>query len=106
MPWTSCPAPTSRGTSCFPIAPVAPATNTLITKLLDPGLPTPQDKTAARAVTAPRLSARDIAGTRRCERRARGAERARPRLTQPVVGFAGVVWICVSGGIADGYGCS
>src|SRR3712207_8664526 len=30
MPWTSCPASTRRGTSCFPIAPVAPATNTLI----------------------------------------------------------------------------
>src|SRR5918995_4559135 len=30
MPWTSWPAATRRGTSCFPIAPVAPATNTLI----------------------------------------------------------------------------
>src|SRR5262249_49221438 len=30
MPWTSWPAATRRGTSCFPIAPVAPATKTLI----------------------------------------------------------------------------
>src|SRR5918998_686940 len=30
MPGTSCPASTRRGTSCLPIAPVAPATNTLI----------------------------------------------------------------------------
>src|SRR5215211_3402528 len=30
MPRTSSPAATRRGSSCFPIAPVAPATNTLI----------------------------------------------------------------------------
>jgi hypothetical protein len=30
IPWTSCPAATSRGTSSRPIAPVAPATNTFI----------------------------------------------------------------------------
>jgi hypothetical protein len=35
IPWTSCPAATNRGTSCRPIAPVAPATNTLMSHLLD-----------------------------------------------------------------------
>ena len=30
MPWTSWPSATRRGTNCFPIAPVAPATNTRI----------------------------------------------------------------------------
>src|SRR5680860_1560084 len=29
-PLTLCPAPTRRGTNCLPIAPVAPASNTLI----------------------------------------------------------------------------
>ena len=48
------PAATRRGTSCFPIAPVAPATNTLIISSLIEDYPHPQDKTAAPAVTPPK----------------------------------------------------
>src|ERR671911_210294 len=60
MPWTSWPAATRRGTSCFPIAPVAPATNTLIINpFIEDFTFTPQDKTAAPAVTPPSTPARE-----------------------------------------------
>ena len=42
MPWTSWPAATRRGTSCCPIAPVAPATNTLIINSLVEDHPAPR----------------------------------------------------------------
>src|SRR5918995_1816682 len=60
MPWTSWPAATRRGTSCLPIAPVAPATNTLIINpFVEDFTFTPQDKTAAPAVTPPSTPARE-----------------------------------------------
>ena len=53
IPCTSWPAATSRGTSCLPIAPDAPATNTLIVITSVSDACTDQDATAAPAVTPP-----------------------------------------------------
>src|SRR3954468_671801 len=66
MPVTSCPAPTRRGTSWRPIAPVAPATKTFIIGLLHRDQD--GDRTEAPAVTA------TVRSMRR-KRRSHGAEK-------------------------------
>src|SRR5579884_1534147 len=82
MPNTSWPAATRRGTSCLPIAPVAPATRTLMVhSLLEDHLHA-QDKTTLSSVTSRRSWAHDLARARSLGRRRLSRAWSRPCLTE------------------------